>query len=290
MSDRIFLPARRGDTVIIFEHREVPDNRRWEFVAAAIQEAPDAPLIRTTAVGLNPDELEICSQIAAGFPAFEDALSGLPGLGITDLDLVDASLELPKALALVEGSILLTLTLYLQLIRNSLVTTASIRKYRSRPPAERIEAGLSGSVYQTLLKSHDLETGAELLEEDLAAMPDIPRRTRDWGFFYHMAGFIRLRRGELEEALELFRTSIRHAPDEALHRRMANIYADLERFPEAIDAFLKAEAITPLPPHGTIRLAYWMQQEGRINEAREFARLAQERGAHDAAGLIKSLG
>ena len=289
MSDRLFLPARRGEIVIVFEHRDVPDNRRWEFVAAATQKGADGVLERTTAVPLSDDDLKTCAALVAQFPAFEAALRALPGQGIADLDLIDAALTLPKELAMVEGSALLTLTLYLQLIRNTLVTTASVTKYRSRPVEERVEAGLSGSAYQTLLKAHDLETGGELLDEDLAVRQRSPRRTRDWGIFYNMAGLIRQRRCEHEAALPLFRQSAKHAPDAALHRRIANTCADLDRIPEAIESFIAAEELAPLPAPATLRLAQWLKDEDRGEEARMFAERAKERGAKASDELLASL-
>ncbi len=286
MGSRIFLPARRGQQVLVFEHREQAEKRRWEFVAAAVGEDPAGPLRPTGVVGLKPADMEDCARAAAALPALE---AYLETVHLLDLATLPRALELPKDAAVVEGSPLFTLTLYLQFRRNCLVSEASLARYNLRPAAERFEVGLSASIYVSLLKQHDLERASALLDEDLPIAEARNAKGREWGYYFGQAAAIRQRNGNLEGAVVMMQTAAEAAPKSEIFRRVGNLQADLGRRDEAIAAFMRAEKLTPLPAHAALKLGKWLLAEERYEEAERFGRLAKQRGAENAAVVLDKI-
>lgn len=284
MGERIFLPARRGETIVVFEHSELPEKRRWEFVVVAVIEA--GQIRHEGWAQLSPKELKHCAKIGALLPRLEAAVGALTPF---DLNQTQAALDLPKELALVEGSALLTLTLYLQLQRDTLVTAASVARYRGRAAAERVQAGLSASIYTQLLKAGDAEQAGGLLDQDLTAVPERPSRTRDWSFFFGQAAGVRRLQGRDTEAIALLHRSLKCWPTQHTWRRIGGIHEVLGEIPQAISAFEAAEKISPLPPQAAMRLARWLLAEGRVDDARRLALLAQDRGAKNAHVILDQL-
>ncbi len=284
MGERIFLPARRGETIVVFEHSEVPEKRRWEFVAVAVMENGQAR--REGWAHLSPKELNHCAKIGALLPRLEAEVGAMTPF---DLHRTEAALDLPKELAMVEGSALLTLTLYLQLQRDTLVTAASVARYRARAAAERVEAGLSASIYTQLLKVGDAEGAGSLLDQDLAVVPERPPRTRDWGFFFGQAAGVRRRQARDAEAIALLHRSLTCWPTAHTWRRIGGIHEAQGQMSQAISAFESAEKLGPLPAQATIRLARWLLAEERIDDARRTALLARERGAGNAHVILDQL-
>ncbi|MEO0388161.1 MAG: tetratricopeptide repeat protein [Pseudomonadota bacterium] len=278
MAARIFLPARRGEHILVFEHREQRERRRWEFVAAAVK-TPDAPIRPTGVVMLKPPELKLCGEMAERLPALESYLTGITPV---DLGAVPTALDMPTELALIEGSSLFTMTLYLQLQRNALVVEASLSRYTARALEERFEPGLSASVVNSLLKMHDLGRAAALLDEDLVQAEALDGKGRDWAYFYAQAAMARERHGQADAALDMAERAHRANPTNEALRRIGNLKSKMGDRAGAIEAFLDAEKLGPLPVPALMRLGRWLVSEERVDEARHIAGLATSRGADNA--------
>lgn len=282
MAARIFLPARRGNSILVFEHREQRDKRRWEFVAAA-HKAPGAEILPTGVVMLSAEELAECGRMAEQLPALESYLTGITPV---DLGAVPTALDMPTELALIEGSSLFTMTLYLQLQRNALVVEASLSRYTARTPEARFEPGLAASVLQSLLKMHDLSRAEALLEEDLPQAAAGTGKGRDWSFYYSQATTAKERSGKPAEALELAQKANEANPTSETMRRVGVLQKRTGDRPAGIESFLKAERLGPLPAHALMRLGRWLVVEGRMDEARHIADLATSRGAKNAEAIF----
>lgn len=285
MTQRIFLPARRGGRTLVFEHRELAEKRRWEFVAIAVL-TPEGDCRRAGTGPLTRAELKHCADVAAQLEQLEAAAGQL---GLFDLDVAAAALQLPAEAAVVEGSALLTLTLYLQLLRDTLVTAASVARYRARPVAERVEPGLSSSLYVTLIKEGNTATAAALFDEDRVAVPAKLPRSRDWGYFFGQAAMALEAEGRTADALAMCRRGVACWPSDAMWRRIGNLEEAAGHRSAAIDAFEAAEKLKPLAAKPTLRLARWLQTDGRTGDARAMAQRALDRGAEEAQAFLDAL-
>ncbi|MEM1268161.1 MAG: hypothetical protein AAGI50_19310 [Pseudomonadota bacterium] len=275
MPARVFLPARRGQSVVVFEHREIPEKRRWEFFAVAAACGPDAPLKRTGNITLSSEALEECQRVAAALPALEAQLSRVT---LTSLDVAELMLDLPSEALVADGSPVLTVTLYLQLQRQLAVLAATRARYTARPAAERLDRTLSASLYAGLLRVHDVASAAALLDADLPHLHSQPIRHGDWIYFFSQAATVREREGRREEAVALLLRGIEIDPRHGeAWRRIANLRNDAGDRAGAIDAFLAAEDICALPREATQKLSRWLTKAGRLDEAQRFERLAVDR-------------
>ncbi|MEM9430429.1 MAG: hypothetical protein AAGA32_13150, partial [Pseudomonadota bacterium] len=233
---------------------------------------------QTGAAALKPDELAACARLAERLPAVESYLRGITPL---DLGAVPTALDLPEELALIEGSPLFTMTLYLQLQRNALVAEAAHARYAARDAAERMEPGLSASILNTLLKFHDLKRAGAVLEDDLPVATSTERTGRDWAYFFAQACTVKDRAGRKAAALRLAELACAaHRSLETL-RRVGLMAARKGDRPAAITAFQEAETLGPLPAKATARLSRWLAAEGRTEEAERAKRLADSRGGSE---------
>ncbi|MEM8786998.1 MAG: hypothetical protein AAGE76_01940 [Pseudomonadota bacterium] len=260
----------------------MPEEKRWEFVAAAIQPEPDAPLERTQAVGLDQAAMAQAAEMAARIDAVEKSLAGTR---LFDERSIVAALYRPTSGAVIESSVLLTVTLYLQFTRQTLVYESALQRYEQRTPEERVEAGMSGSIYLSLLKRHDLARAQAILDDDNPVIETKGSRNREWAYVHGLIGTIRERSDQFEQALAHLEKAVAINAAAGTWRRIANIRADLGDRDGAIAGMLRAEAIEPLPPFAAKRVAGWLMDLNRPNEARVWVNRAEERGAQDTVAL-----
>jgi len=279
MAERLFLPARRGSDIVIYEYREQPALRRWEFHAAAIRDGQTGALDATGVVGLDDAALARCAGVADQLPRIEAAVATLD---ICRDDRFSGALDMERPAAILDGSALLTVCMYLQFARQSLVLESSFRRYEARPAAERLDLGLSASVYDGLLKRHELARAEVLLDADAPHLPPRIPQHREWGYLLGLAASIKQRLGKPQEAIVFARQAATAAPTAQIWRRIGNLAEETGARDEAIDAFLHSEKYESLQPDQALRLAWWLVHEERIDQAREWHDIALARGAPPA--------
>lgn len=279
---RPYLPVRRGAGIVIFEHREVPAHRRWEFHAVAISPAPGAPMQRTGVAAIDDVALQECADLAERLPRLEAVLSDI---SLTDATAASRILDAGSETALVEKSMLLTGTLYLEFLRQSLVHETAVRRYDATDPAARFSLGMSASVVEGCLKRHEVARAEKLVDADL---PHLPANTtgREWGHYFRLAATAKERAGKADEIEPLLLRAVRARPDQGSWRRIGLLREGRGDMAGAVDAFLAAERVKPLEGQPALRLGWWLQKLGRLDEAQTWARTAAERGAEDADKLL----
>ncbi len=286
MSERIFIPARRADDILIYEYFEMPTQRRWQFRVVLAQDGPEGELKRTGSGTVSADELERCKGLVAALPDVEKALSGV---NLANAASFGGVLAADPAAAIVTKSMLFTSTLYLNLMRQSLVEESSISRYESRAPDERFDIGLSASIYDGLIKRHDLERAEALLNADLPHAIAPKRQHREWAYFFKIAAEIKLRQNAKRSAVALLEQAVKSLPEAATLRRIASLLVDLEDREAAIEAFEKSHSIEPLGPQPRLRLAWCYFQIGNTEMAGKLAKKSLEMGNENATKLLEKL-
>ncbi|MEO0914931.1 MAG: hypothetical protein AAFY59_18440, partial [Pseudomonadota bacterium] len=128
MSERIFIPVRRRQDVLIYEYFEMPTQRRWQFRVVAARIGEEGVVQRTGIGGLSEEELAACADLAARLPHVEEALRDVR---LTNVETFTPVLGAPADAAVVTGSMLFTSTLYINLMRQHLVEESSISRYEA---------------------------------------------------------------------------------------------------------------------------------------------------------------
>lgn len=315
--EQLLIPVRRGDTILVFERRRLEAGRRAEFLAIA-EVSPDGAVAATGMRDLAEDEAETVAKVAAKLPALERFTAQM---SVHDLPSIQTSLDAPAEAGIVDNSVLMTLTLYLDFCRQTLVQEAAVRRYESRPPEGRLDIGLTASIYESLLRSHELARAEALIDSDLKELPPALTRHPEAGYLLGLAATVKQRLGRAEGALVLMETVSRLRPDHKLLVRMAHLYraqndtekairtlrraekiqplgykslimlghllARQESYDKACEALLKAEEQKPLQ-HGAARyLAWWMFHAGDLDRAEIWAQRAEARGSTTMENLYQ---
>ncbi len=285
MTRRIFLPARRDGTLLIFEHRERPRQRRWEFTAVAAQE-PDSELARTGNGGLNADEFAYCQKLALLLPQLEAHMSNF---GFCDVSPDNMGLDMPNDLAFVEGSPVLTLALMLHLKRDLLVAETSLKRYLSQPAKDRFELGLSASIYVSMIRTYRLNGANEIVDEDLAATKKMSKANREWGYYYAQAGYLKHLSGDFEGTIAINQKALELGPSADAWRRIANAQVELGQTEAAIASFVKCDELSPLKGPAALRLARLAFGDGQTDVARKYAEVASHADLSEADKLLRQI-
>ncbi|WP_112320890.1 tetratricopeptide repeat protein [Oceanibium sediminis] len=307
--EQLLIPVRRGGTVLIFERRQPDSGRRAEFLAIA-EVGADGAIVPCGLHPLAEEQVAAAAAAAAKLPALE-RYSG--AMAVHDLASIQGALDAPPEAGIVDNSVLMTLSLYLEFCRQSLVQEAAVRRYEARPARERLDVGLSASVYESLQRTHELERAEALIDADLQDLPDAVKRHPEAGYLLGLAASVKQRLGRAEGALALLEAVSRIRPDPKLFLRMAQLYraeggidkaiatlrrsakmaplaypawhllghllSQKEAYAEAADVFLKAEAEKPLEHGPTSYLAWWLVLAGKHDEAEIWAKRAEDRGS-----------
>lgn len=106
--------------------------------------------------------------------------------------------------------------------------------------------------------------------------------------FYHR-GYVALKNGQPDEALENFRESLRHSPAtwdiDSLEDCLANAYLELGKFDEAAAEYERILRLNPNYPLARFYLAQAFERKGQITEARENYRLFLENSKNADANI-----
>jgi tetratricopeptide (TPR) repeat protein len=116
---------------------------------------------------------------------------------------------------------------------------------------------------------------ARKLEEQLFTESGVTNRgsrgTPRYRFYFR--GYIALKNGQTDEALENFREALRHSPAtydiDALEDCLANAYLELGRFDEAISEYERILRLNPNYPLARFHLAQAYEHKGLPDQARE---------------------
>lgn len=284
MTTRIFLPIRRDDQVLIFEHRERREQRRWDFFAVAVS-TPDG-LRRTGNGALTPEEMAECERLVALLPRLDEALENNR---LTDISPDRMGLAMDKDLAIIDGSPLMTVALYLHLKRDILVVEGSLQRYLDRTPEDRFDVGMTASVYASQLRVHRLEGASKMIDADMQVAESRDKTHREWAYLFNQAAELKRRSGQHQDAIDLSLQVLDRWPSADLWRRIGNLYFDVKDIDSAIDSFLKADAMSPLQGPAALRVAHWLAQKDRAEEARNYAEVASRTGAPNASVLLERL-
>lgn len=284
MAEKVYIPVRRGELVVVFAYIEIPSQRRWQFQAAAASDGPNGEMQRTGAVQTSDEEMEECAKLAKALPMIEAAFDTVR---ITDVGSYDHALKAESSAAVVSGSMLFTTTMYINFMRQYLVEETAITRYQMRAPEQRFDLGLSASIYDGLLKRHDLERAEEIVDADLPHANPPRSRHREWAHLYRLAAEVKLRRGEKDAGIELLEKAARFWPGEEIHRRIGNLHFDQGNLSRAIKSFKTAHDIEPLNGQVALRLAWWLQEDGQTDESKKFATFALEKGNEKARNLLE---
>ena len=273
MESRLFLPARRGDGLTIYEYRKVPGARRHDFSAVAQGHTPDA--ISPTGVSPLPDtELARCRAAAA---AFIDAEPVLRTAGLADMSSIGAILkDLPEH-AWFGGTPLLTLALYLELHRQVARAEAALSDYAARPAALRVAPGLTGSVYLAALTFDEVPRGRALLDADEPHLPQAPDAPDEWAYVLSLAAALAERSGDDQASLRHLSASARIRPSARSLQRIAGLRHQTGDLAGAIQTLLDADALEPLSGAAAHRLAWWYLEARRTDEADRWREIAEAR-------------
>jgi tetratricopeptide (TPR) repeat protein len=133
-------------------------------------------------------------------------------------------------------------------------------------------------LYSAALERGD-RTTAKKLEEQLFAKLEISNRgsriTQRITFYFR--GYITLKNGQTNEALENFREVLRHSPltwdIDSFEDCLANAYLELGRFDEAIGEYERVLRLNPNYPLARFHLAQAFERKGQMAEAQENYRL-----------------
>ncbi|QHQ36623.1 tetratricopeptide repeat protein [Algicella marina] len=286
MSERIFLPVRRGDDVLVYEYFEVPAQRRWQFRVVLAAESEEGELVRTGTGMITDEEIDLCKGLVARMDSVVDAFEAVR---LSDISTYRGLLEAGESAAVVTNSMLFTSTLYLNLMRQCLVEESSVSRYESRAPSERFDIGLSASIYDGLVKRYDLKRAEAILDADLPHAKPPKRLHREWSYFYKTAAEIKLRRGKKQAGVGLLEKAVLCQPDAATHRRIASLHLDVGDRPAAIAAFERSHELEPLPAKPRLRLAWCYFQEGDRQKAADFAAKSLDMGNGQAGKLLERL-
>jgi tetratricopeptide (TPR) repeat protein len=110
-----------------------------------------------------------------------------------------------------------------------------------------------------------------LLSADLGSSTRGSRNTPRYVSYYR--GYIALKNGQTDEALENFQAALRHSPAtwsiNPLEECLADAYLQLERFDEAIAEYERILRLNPNYPLARFHLAQAFERKGQIAEARK---------------------
>ena len=120
---------------------------------------------------------------------------------------------------------------------------------------------------------------AKKFEDKLFAEPIFSNRgnrlTPRFSFYYR--GYIALKNGQADEALENFRTALRYSPPnwdiDPLEDCLANAFLELGKFDDAINEYQRILQLNPNYPLARFYLAQAYEQKGMIDEARNSYRI-----------------
>ena len=286
MSEKVFLPIRRGAETIVFAYVENAAQRRWQFHAVACTDQKSGKLTRLEGIPVTADELAECEKLVASLKDVEFALAGL---NLCDASTFPGVLNAGPEAQIIGGSMLFTSTMYLNFLRQYLVEESAAQRYANRDPKERFDVGLSASIYDGLLKRHELITAEALLDADLphAKPPNI--RHREWAYLYRRAAEIKIRMGRSNAAISLLNQAGKFWPRAEYQRRIANLHFGAGELTQAIAAMKQAHLQEPLTAQPLMKLAHWLKRDGDVEAAKEFAGLALQNGATNAQKLLDEL-
>lgn len=116
---------------------------------------------------------------------------------------------------------------------------------------------------------------AKNLEQRLFAEPIFSNRgsRNSPRYIFYFRGYIALKNGQTDEALENFRQALKHAPStwdiDSFEDCLANAYLEIGRFDEAIAEYNRVLHLNPNYPLARFHLAQAFERKGQVEKARE---------------------
>jgi len=280
VDQRIFLPAHQGQDIAIFEYRSIDAQARREFLLVARGTSPDT-LRPTGVVDMDADQMARVRDMASALTH----LSLPQDLSVIHADAPARALDQFQGDSAFAENSTLTYCLYLELQRFLSVAEQATRRYEAQAPADRVTPGLTGSVYEGLLKLDALDRAQSLLDQDAAQFPT-PARDREWSYVFTLAASICARRKERAPAARYLRQAFDAAPDPRILHRLAHLHAAEDRYADAAAALVESHAHTPLTAAQARRLSWWFVEMGDGGTARTWYDYARANGA-DAMPKLK---
>lgn len=153
-------------------------------------------------------------------------------------------------------------------LKNYVAATASANK------AFEEYKGAVFELYSAALESGDLKTAKKLEEQLFAKFETSNRGSRNTPrYSFYFRGYVGLKTGQTNEALENFSEALRHAPAtweiDPLEDCLANTYLETGRFDEAIAEYERILRLNPNYPLARFYLAQAFERKGQTGKAHE---------------------
>jgi len=285
-NEKFYLPAWRNGQLLFFTNYCPPNSSRIEYIVAAFTKPNETQLHRSGKAQIDAANFKFCQRLVNDGIELQKFFAALGSGNLEHLAAILRDKSIPSANT---KNALIYVCMFLDFLRKYAVDTEITRLYSEGSVRTRFNPDRSVGIYKILTARLQSSEAEKLVDADMEKSSKLQGKPMSIANLLRACAIVKSDLGKYSEAESFMLRAIKRHDTEDKWRRLGDFAYSAGERDKAVEYFLKAHEVKPLPASAALIVGRCLVEEGKFDQARPFVEQAAALFAKPAEVLMEKI-